>query len=95
MRTISSIVMAAACLWLAPERATAQDKPRLLEIGGFMVKGALTELDPQECKRRLSLAELERLHLDGTSTAIDEILNLMARTEKIRARIEEPLAGAR
>ncbi len=91
MRTILTFVAAAICVALAPEPAPGQEKPRLLALDGFMAKGALTELDPEQTKRRLSLAEIERFHLDGHSTGIDEILNLMARTEKVRARVDEPL----
>ena len=56
-----------------------------------MVKGVFTELDPNQMSRRLSLADIERLHFDGNATGIEEILNLMARSEKMRSRIDEPL----
>jgi hypothetical protein len=91
MRTILSFVAAATCLTLVPKPASGQDKPKLLAIGGFMVKGVFTELDPEQARRRLSLADIENLHLDGKSTDIHDILNLMARTEKMNARIDEPL----
>ncbi len=65
MRTILRFVVAAACLSLLARPAFGQDKPKLLEINGFMFKGVFTELDPEQMKRRLSLAEIEKLHLDG------------------------------
>jgi hypothetical protein len=91
MRTILRFLMAAACLILLPGPALGQDKPKLLSIDGFMKKGVFTELDAEQMKRRLPLAEIEALHFDGKSTAILDILKLMARSEKLRARIEEPL----
>ena len=33
-----------------------------------MFKGVFTELDPEQMKRRLSLADIEKLHFDGKST---------------------------
>ncbi len=91
MRTILSFVVAATCLTLLPKSAPGQDKPKLQEISGFMFKGVFTELDPEQSRRRLSLADIEKLHFDGKSTGIDDILNLMARTEKLRGRVDEPL----
>ena len=72
-------------------RHPRQDKPRLLAIDGFMLKGASAELDPEQMKRRLSPADIERLHFDGSPTAIEEILRLMAGAEKLRTRVDEPL----
>jgi hypothetical protein len=91
MRTILCFLVAAACFTFVPGPALGQDKPRLLSIDGFMIKGVFTELDPNQTKRTLSLAEVEKLHFDGKSTPIEEILKLMARSEKLRSRIEEPL----
>jgi hypothetical protein len=91
MRTILCFVVAAACLTLLPKPAPGQDKPKLLSINGFMFKGVFTELDPEQARRRLSLADLEGLHFDGKSTDLSNILNVMARTEKMKARIDEPL----
>jgi hypothetical protein len=91
MRTILCFVVAAACLTLLPKPAPGQDKPKLLSINGFMFKGVFSELDPEQARRRLSLADLENLHFDGKSTDLNNILNLMARTEKMNARIDEPL----
>ena len=67
MRTILCFVVAAACLTLLPKPAPGQDKPRLLSINGFMFKGVFSELDPEQARRRLSLADLENLHFDGKS----------------------------
>ena len=86
MRTILSFVAAAASLALGHGAASAQDKPKLQAIDGFMFKGVFTELDPEQMKRRLSLAEIEKLHLDGKSTAVDDILKLMATSEKLEGR---------
>ena len=91
MRTILRLLVAAACLTLGSRPTLAQEKPKLLSIDGFMKKGVFTELDTELMKRRLSLAEIETLRFDGKSTAIPDILKLMARSEKLRGRIEEPL----
>jgi hypothetical protein len=91
MQTVLRFVAIAACLTVEQQSASAQDKPRLLAIDGFMSKGVFTELDPEQMKRRLSRADIERLHLDGNSTGIDNILGLMARSEKMHSRIAEPL----
>ena len=91
MRTLLSFFVAAAWITIVQTRVTPQEKPKLLAIDGFMFKGVFTELDPDQMKRRLSLAEIETLHFDGISTSIEEILNLMARSEKMRGRIDEPL----
>jgi hypothetical protein len=92
MRTIPSFVfVVVACLSLASRPAFGQNKPRVLAIDGFMGKGVFTELDPEQMKHRLSLEEIETLHFDGRSTAIDDILKLMARSEKLRGRVAEPL----
>jgi hypothetical protein len=90
MRTVLYIVSTAAALTVA-QTVSAQDKPRLLAIDGFMSKGVFTGLDPELMKGRLSLADIERLHFDGKSTGIEEILGLMARSEKMRSRVDEPL----
>jgi hypothetical protein len=73
------------------KRVFAQAGPRLLEINGFIAKGAFTELDPEVVKHRLSLREIEETHLDGKATTIQDVLGLMARYEKLRARVAEPL----
>ena len=91
MRTCPSFVLVAACLIIAQTRALAQDKPKLQAIAGFMVKGVFTELDRELLNRRISLADLETSHFDGKSTDINDILQLMARSEKLRARVDEPL----
>ncbi len=69
----------------------AQEKPKLLEIDGFMAKGAFTELDPERAKHRLSLEEIVTDHLNGEVTDITDILRFMANQEKMRFRVEEPL----
>ena len=91
MRTVHCFVAIAAWLTVAQQSAFAQDKPRLLAIDGFMSKGAFVGLDPEQINRRLSLADIERLHFDGNATGIEDILGLMARSEKMRSRIAEPL----
>jgi hypothetical protein len=91
MRTILRFVMAAACLSLVSTPAMGQDKPKLLAVDGFMFKGVFTELDTEQMKRRLPLAEIEKLHFDGKSTPIEAILKLMAASEKLRGRVDEPL----
>lgn len=48
MRTNLRFVVAAACLSLLARPAFGQDKPKLLEINGFMFKGVFTELDPEQ-----------------------------------------------
>ena len=75
--------------------AFAQDKPKLLAIDGFMFKGVFTELDPEQMKRRLSLAEIDRLHFDGKSTAIEEILKLMATVREAARPGRRAARGAR
>ena len=74
MRAFIKLIVAAACLTTAHLRASAQEKPRLLEIDGFMSKGVFTGLDPEQMNERLSPADIERLHFDGNGTAIEEIL---------------------
>lgn len=91
MGTVPSFVLIAACVTVAQPRAVAQDKPMLQAIAGFMVKGVFTELDRELLKRRISLADLETSHFDGKSTDIRDILQLMARSEKLRSRVDEPL----
>jgi len=78
-------------LTLLVEPAFAQPRPKLLDIDGFMAKGVFTELDPDLVKHRLSLREIEEGRLDGKSTDIKDVLCLMARYEKLRARVDEPL----
>ncbi len=91
MRTFISFLVAAALLPSFPTAATGQEKPKLLAIDGFMFKGVFTELDAEQMKRRLSLDDLEKGHLDGKSTEIQDLLGLMARSEKMRSKIDEPL----
>ena len=91
MRSFLSFVVAALCLTSVPMPAAGQEKPKLLAIDGFMSKGVFTELDPEQMKRRLSLADIEKAHLDGKATGIHDVLGLMARSEKMRSRVAEPL----
>jgi hypothetical protein len=91
MRTFLRFIAVAAFLAGANKPALAQQKPRLLAIDGFMSQGVFTELDAEQMKRRLSLADLEKGHLDGKSTEIHELLGLMAKAEKMRSRVAEPL----
>ena len=68
---------------LSCPRRPAQQKPRLQAIDGFMIQGVFTELDSEQMKHRLSLAEIEKSHFDGISTDIQGILTYMARSEKL------------
>jgi hypothetical protein len=77
-------------LLVTPGRASAQDRPKLLEINGFMVKGVFTELDSNLRNNRLSPAEIARSHLDGQSTDVTDVLGLMARLEKLHSKVAEP-----
>jgi hypothetical protein len=56
-----------------------------------MAKGVFTELDAELVKHRLSLREIEDSHFDGKTTDINDVLGLMARYEKLRPRVDEPL----
>ena len=56
-----------------------------------MVKGVFTELDPEQTKRRLSWPKSRGSISTASRPTLSEILDLMARTEKMRARIDEPL----
>ncbi len=91
MRSSLSFVVFVVSLTLVAEPALAQAGPKLLDINGFMVKGVFTELDADLVKHRLSLREIEESHLDGKSTGIKDVLGLMARYEKLRSRVAEPL----
>jgi hypothetical protein len=91
VRSLSRFLVLVAILIVMEGRSFAQPGPKLHEIDGFMVKGIFTELDPERVKHRLSLQEIEKVHLDGKSTDINHVLDFMAQQEKIRARVEEPL----
>ena len=56
-----------------------------------MAKGALSELDREMTRHPLSLEEIEKAGLDGRPTPIDEVVKAMARYEKLRGRVAEPL----
>ncbi len=91
MRSRGIFLMLAA--WVAAEagNVSAQDKPVLREMADFMAKGALSELDRGMAKHQLSLDEIEKAGLDGRPTPIDEVVKAMARYEKLRGRVAEPL----
>ncbi len=91
MRSSLSLVVFVACCTLVIEPAFAQAGPKLLDINGFMKKGAFTALDPELVKHRLSLREIEDSHLDGKATGVGDVLGLMAKYEKLRSRVAEPL----
>jgi len=91
VRSALSFVVFVLSLTFGIEPAFAQAGPRLLDINGFMAKGAFTELDHELVRHRLSLREIEESHLDGKSTDIKDVLGLMAKYEKLRPRVAEPL----
>lgn len=70
---------------------TADDRPTLHELREFMARGAFTELDRELARRPLSLAEIEKDGLDGRPRPVVDILETMARFEKLHARVAEPL----
>jgi hypothetical protein len=76
---------------LFAEPAFAQGRPKLLDIDGFMAKGVFTELDPELQKHHFSLREIEESHLDGHATDVLDVLGFLARLEKLRPRVAEPL----
>ena len=84
VRCFFSFLMLVVYLIVTEGPAYAQQKPRLLDINGFMVKGVFTELDPELVKHRLSLQEIVTGHLDGKSTDITHVLGFMASQEKMR-----------
>jgi len=84
------IVLVSSLVWPASP-AFAQNRPRLHDIDGFMTKGVFTELDPAVTTHRLSLAEIEKAHFNGQPVDIQEILAWMAKCEKLKFQVEEPL----
>ena len=91
MRSFLSFVVFVISLTLVEQRGFAQAGPKLQEIDGFMAKGAFTALDVELVKHRLSLREIEESHLDGKSTGVRDVLGLIAKYEKLRPRVDEPL----
>jgi hypothetical protein len=79
-----------ATVLLIPGQGRAQDRLKLLEINGFMIKGVFTELDAELRNNRLSPAEIAKSHLDGHATDVSDVLGLMARLEKLRSKVAEP-----
>ena len=95
MYSVLRVVPFATALALMAEPAFARQGPKLLDIDGFIAKGVFTELDAELVKHRLSLREIEDSHFDGKTTDINDVLGLMARYEKLRPRVDEPLLSAR
>jgi hypothetical protein len=91
MRPYLFVIVLVASLILAANPAFAQNRPRLHDIAGFMTKGVFTELDPALMTHRLSLEELEKAHFNGQPVDIEDILAWMAKCEKLRFQVEEPL----
>ena len=91
MRPLLFVIALVASLILGASSTFAQSRPRLHDIDRFMAKGLFTELDPAIMTHRLSLEEIEKAHLGGQPVAIQDILAWMAKCEKLKSRIEEPL----
>jgi hypothetical protein len=91
MRPFLFVIVLVASVILAASPAFAQNRPRLHDIDGFMTKGVFTELDPALMTRRLSLEELEKAHFSGQPVDIQDILAWMAKCEKLKFQVEEPL----
>jgi hypothetical protein len=91
MRSRGILLMLAAWLAAPAGVASAQDKPALREMTDFMAKGALSELDRDMARHPLSLEEIEKAGLDGRPTPIGDVVTAMARYEKLRGRVAEPL----
>lgn len=79
--------------WLAAAtgEGSAQEKPALHEMGSFLTKGVFSELDPDRARHRLTLQEVEAAGLDGRPTPIGDLLETMAKLEKMHGRVDEPL----
>ncbi|HEX3450331.1 MAG TPA: hypothetical protein VHS97_18905 [Isosphaeraceae bacterium] len=91
MRPILFAVVLVASLVLAASPSFAQNRPRLHDIDGFMTKGVFTELDSALMTHRLSLEEIEKAHFNGQPVDLQDILAWMAKCEKLKFRVEEPL----
>jgi hypothetical protein len=91
MRPFLFVIVLVASVILAASPAFAQSRPRLHDIDGFMTKGVFTELDPALMTHRLSLEELEKAHFSGQPVDIQDILAWMAKCEKLKFQVEEPL----
>jgi hypothetical protein len=90
MRYIKRLVMFIAVVVSTATAAQAQDGPKLHELNGFMAKGGKAALVPELLKQRLSLAEIEKSHLNGEATDVKDILGLLAKFEKLTMRVDEP-----
>jgi hypothetical protein len=91
MRIIRNLAALGVCLALAGSAAArGQDRPKLHEFRGFKTKGGLTALVPQLLQERLSLAAIEKAHLDGESTGVEDVLKFMAKFEKLSSKVDEP-----
>jgi hypothetical protein len=91
MRPFLFVIALVASLILAASPAFAQNRPRLHDIDGFMTKGVFTELDRALMTHRLSLEEIEKAHLGGQPVDIQDILAWLAKCEKLKSQVEEPL----
>jgi hypothetical protein len=90
VRGFSHCLMFAVCLMILARAGFAQERPRLLDINGFMAKGAFKQLDSEKARHRLSLQEIVSAHLDGRSTDVEDALRFMATREGLRFRVDEP-----
>jgi hypothetical protein len=86
----SALIAGFAVLTSLWAHCRAQEGPAIHRLDSFMAMGAFSELDREQTQQRLSLQEIEKQHLDGKPTSIENILALMARHEKLRSRVEEP-----
>jgi hypothetical protein len=91
MRRFGFLALLVASLIISASPAFAQNRPQLHDINGFMVKGIFSELDPALIQHRLSLREIEKAKLNSESTDIQEVVDLMAKYEKLSSHVEEPL----
>ena len=92
MRSPGFIIVASAA-WLAATagEGSAQDKPALHDMNAFMARGAFTELNRDLARHRLTLKEIEDDGLDGRPIPIGDLVEKMAKYEKLRSRVDEPL----
>jgi hypothetical protein len=90
VRAVLGVIAFAVAVGLMLDPAFGQQGPKLLDIDGFITKGAFTELDRGFVTHRLSLREVEESHFNGKSTDIKDVLGLMARYQKLRPRVDEP-----
>ncbi len=92
MRPHRLIAALAVGLAVFPARSgVAADRPAVHELREFLARGAFTELKRELAQRPLSLAEIEKDGLDGRPRPVLDILETMARYEKLNAKIAEPL----